>query len=527
MPTTPDAYAQHHAEMLFSYQDDLTLFTKYQTLLMDALTDPLLDSKPTRPVFLQLGLTYLKSHEDLLESKQRLQHEYEYGIGIDLKKDYLEPLVLWITDLGLYAEIFKTTSSLSKLGLETNIDILLTALQTKKALHPAFVTLLDYAYHLLQEMRLCQQEAWITHRWLGRGIERDVMYRASISKEKLPEGTEKSFLHLTSEQEQTLAAIDQFILLPAYRATHVLIESKEQLLTKPLIPDWWSKEAFSQELTQTIDLLLTFLLQAKLQTVKPYKFAYQQLIAAVWQKENKASQQNCQALTHHFYHTLKEKIQAAPDQKKLLQVIGTISLPDGTRYWQEEQEAMWQQKLVTDLLVPEDKKLDLDKEISRYTGLKLPLLWVKRSDNYHYLFKIQVAAELITSTGELKERTEGLKGRRRVRNFPAIHPQYYFKILPEMPGIEYSIHDLSQRLMAKGTANTAYHVLIVTEKDQSPHPKHERPYPILISEAIRQAPDLKGQQLEEALLADAKGVQTKISSYSFTQWVLLSWFCQN
>ena len=88
----------------------------------------------------------------------------------------------------------------------------------------------------------------------------------------------------------------------------------------------------------------------------------------------------------HYYERLSLELKnaglSALQRERILQAVGDLTLPDGTRWWRREKEWRWRQALAAHWLVEkkeEQKKEESEEriEMARYQVRRLPLVWVE------------------------------------------------------------------------------------------------------------------------------------------------------
>ena len=503
---TPDKlyYSLLNAKYLYNVNGQ-GLFDAYQQELKKLFTTPLIavaekkiETTSTTTIMQQIAHQHLQSCIEYFQQGPLIKESSKTKV-IQLKKDYWEPLIYLLHHLALYY---------GKIPSSTNAVI--NFLAENKLITPNVAEDLQTAVTDLYQLRWQQHHQPLT---------------------------DSSTIEL-----QRLQIIKNRLLIPCYHALSNWL-SHHQWSNDPFAAYWHEQlpiwlEAKSLDEVR-IDHVTDFLSSAQITSPVIYQQAYQQIINN-WPIHSSKTRE----LTKYYYERLCIQLKTVgftPAQYyAIIQAIGDTPLPDGTRWWRIDEELRWQKALAAHWLIA-DTPESLDAEIDHYRKKKLPLVWAdglpllvvdeKKSfiPTTRCLLKASVAEKLINSNGKWCA-TPGLPGRRPVISYPNKYsPDYYIKPLPELPGIEYAIHALSQRWMGKATPISQFMTLTLTDDNKAPLPQHPRAYPILVSEAITQADNLAGHHFETALLAETKltptgslSVQARLDPFHFTQWFFLS-----
>ena len=500
-------YSLLNAQYLYGIDGD-TLFATYRQELKNLFTaSPSFTNAAT--VMQQIACLHLQSCDEFFRREQEMK-ESRQKLPIHLKQNYWEPLIYLLHHLSLYY---------GKNPGSTNEAI--TFLSDNKLIAPNVAQDLQTAVADLYQLR------WRQHHQRHSQHE--------IWEEKT---SDASILEL-----QRLHSIKNRLLIPAYSMLSHWLSQHEWPLD-PFVAYWnenlpvWLEAKSLDE--ARIDRVIDFLCSAQITSLIIYQQAYRKIID-IWQ----ISSLKTREFTKYYYDRLCAQLKTAglslTQYLAIIKAVGDTPLPDGTRWWRIDEELRWRKGLAAHWLIA-DSPEDLRAEIVHYQQKKIPLMWAnvlpallfgdeKKSiaPTTRQLVKATVAEKLIDSSGNWRA-TSGLPGRRPVIAYPNKYsPDFYIKPLPELPGIEYAVHALSQRCMGEATANSQLITLMFTDYKKTPLSQHPHAYPVLVSEAITQAETLAGNHFETALLAENRStatnppsMQARLDPFHFTQWFFLS-----
>jgi ankyrin repeat protein/predicted nucleotidyltransferase len=473
----PETHALHRPALLYASTGGEDLLTNYQKLLQREW--------PTYRAQWVSGYARLHYNLWLILGKKTNERS-----TVDLKQDYLRPLLLWCTDIALHA------------GIEVvSINELLQTLAVNQVLDTDFLKELTAAFSVIQKLRIALQLQFHTQEGklnifnnMNAGLELEKIrsqiltpaYECLVQLETQPEKQLKQFDPIA---EHLLQAIDQPAAVVPMAST-----SSSSSSTSSMNVVSFFKPASPLIIEQTIQTFIEVMLQRGGKTSEQrnkHRAMYGKLspkLRAFYLKQLEAG--------------IAEAVQAQKlDQKTADTTLQTLyRYPDssGIRKSSANEMALWEITL-----------LNLTEPASQNPQtMTVTFEWLtSRGQKEKRILKSYYVDQVWGNQGKLGGHDKSSDGRRLVRPLqdPSGKLVVYVKVYPELPGIQLSVNSLVQHISGEGMKSTVVKATTVTGKSTTT-------YPLLLSEPV---PGKTLQQLlrEQGHLND---IETKLDPKGFT-----------
>jgi serine/threonine protein kinase/ankyrin repeat protein/predicted nucleotidyltransferase len=463
----PETHALHRPALLYASMGGENLLTDYQRHLQNEW--------PTYRAQWVSG--YARLHYD---AWQVLAKKINDKSTVDLKENYLRPLLLWCTDIALHA------------GIEVaSVRELLQTLAINQVLDADFLKELTVAFETVQKLRV------------------ELQLKSHAQEEKLD-----IFKNMNTSLE--LERIHSQVLVPAYETLQRLEKPLKQFdpVTESLlqiVTPLSNPVAITSSSSSTSSFF-----SKKITTPEVAEQALQTFIDVMLVRGGKPSEQRNKhremfsklspKLRVFYLKQLEISISNAIQAKKLDQTVanyilqGVCMYPDaaGLRKISEQQMTVWETTL-----------FNLTEPVSQnFQSTLVTLEWFNsRGQKEKRILKLYYVDQIWGSQGKLGGHDQLSDGRRLVRPLQDQSGKLvaYVKVYPELPGIQLSVNSLVQHVSGEGMKSIVVKATAVTGKSTIT-------YPLLLSEPV------PGKTLQQVLRekGNINDIETNMDAKSFT-----------
>jgi predicted nucleotidyltransferase len=476
----PETHALHRPVLLYASAGGESLLTEYQTHLQTEW------SKYRS----QWVSGYVRLHYEAWQVLSKKACIKSVNAIIDLKEDYLRPLLLWLSDIALQA------------GIElVNIPDLLREFAAKQVLDSDFLKELTAALETIQKLRIelqlrshSQEEKLdiLKNMSAGLALERirsQVLvpaYESLLQYEKQPR---KQLKLLDPVIEYLLQAIDQ----PSTAGASVASTSSSSSSTSSNAVSFF-KPAPPLIVEQAIQTFVEVMLVRGGKPIEQ-RNKHREIFSKLSTK-----------LRIFYLRQLVSTIAEVVKVKKIDSAVANYVLqalymyPDvnGLRKSSEQQMTGWETTLLNLTELPSQNS----------QSIAVTLEWFNcRGQKEKRLLKQYYVEQLWGSQGKLGGHDKSSDGRRLVRPLqdPSGELVAYVKVYPELPGIQLSVNSLVGHVSGEGMKSTVVRATTTTGKSTTT-------YPLLLSEPV------PGKTLQQVLREQGhlNDVENNLDPKSFT-----------